>query len=104
MYFLCACFTDKVDDTLRGRTSYNAVVNEDNTLIPDGLLNDIELYLDGICAFRLGRLDKCSADIAVFDKSYSVGDSRCVGKSECCIKSAVGYADNYISIDRVLLP
>ena len=104
MYLLGTRFPDKINYSLRSGSTDNTVVNENDSLATDSFPYNIELYLYGVGSLCLRWLNERPSHISVLDKAYAVRNARCSGKAQRRIKSAVGNADNNISVNRVLLP
>ena len=104
MNLLCARFAEQINDPCRGRASYDAVVDQNDSFSADDLPDNVQLDFDSVSTLSLAWLNKGSSNVAVFYKAYAVGDPRSVGESESRVETAVGDSYNDVGVNGVLLP
>ena len=72
----CSGFAQKFDDAFACRAADDGIVDQNDTFAAYGRRDRIELDAKGAVPVSLIGLNKCSADVFVFDKAYVIRNSR----------------------------
>ena len=101
--FLRAGLPHELDETCTGGSTYDGVIDQDDTLALDFGADRVQLDLDEILTLGLSRCDEGSTDVLVLDKADTIRDTGLPAVADRGIEAGVRHADDDVCIDWVLL-
>ena len=101
--FLRAGLPHELDETCAGGSTYDGVIDQDDTLALDFGADRVQLDLDEVLTLGLSRCDEGSSDVLVLDEADTIRDTGLPAVADRCIETGVRNADDDVCIDRMLL-
>ena len=101
--FLRAGLPYELDETCAGGSTYDGVIDQNDTLALDFGADRVQLDLDEILTLGLSRCDEGSSDVLVFDEADTIRDTGLPAVADRGIEAGVRHADDDVCIDRMLL-
>ena len=101
--FLRAGLPHELDETCAGGSTYDRVIDQDDTLALDFGADRVQLDLDEILTLRLSWCDEGSSDVLILDETDTIRDTGLPAVADRGIEAGVRNADHDVCIDRMLL-
>ena len=99
---LRASLPHELDETCTGGSTYDGVIDQDDTLALDFRTDRVQLDLYEVLTLRLSRCDEGSSDVLVLDEADTIWDTGLPAVTDRGIEAGVRYADDDVRIDRML--
>ena len=103
MNLLGAGVAQHLDELHHGGAAHDGVVDDDQALALDVVTQRVELHTHAHGTQLLRRLDKRTAHIAVLDEALAKGNAALVRISLRRRQTGVGYADDQVGLDGLLM-
>ena len=91
-----------LDQAGAGRAADDGIIHQDDAPALHCLPQGVQLQADGPLPAVLAGLDEGASDVAVFDETYTVGDTGAAGIADGGRDTGVRHAHNHVRADRVL--
>ena len=101
MNFRCSRSPQKIYDAGTGSSADNRIIYHNNPLSRYRTFYYVKLNPHPVFPIALIRLDKCSADVFIFDETQAIGDPGLLRIAHSRIQSGIRNADDYVRVYMV---